>query len=230
MSENIKMIICDVDGTLLGKGEEKPDRQVVYTINRLIEKGFVFAVASGRSYTSLKEIFSGVSSDMYYICFDGALAVKNEETVFQTPVDKSILTKISAFENCNMVFYGKEKSSKAYENLSEVYKVAVPCGMQSARFCTYTENNRLLTKVYHGKDWIEYANSGTDKSCAIKFLQEKLRISRDKTAAFGDNYNDVGMLRCAAHSYAVAGATAEVKMLARYKTDNVIEEIIKNWL
>ncbi len=229
MSENIKLIVCDVDGTLLDKKSERLSVRTVDAINRLAEKGIVFAAASGRSFLDLKHIFSGVSENMYYICFDGALTVKNGTDIFSLPIEKSVLEKTDA-SGVNVVYYGKHRNSENYKDVGEVYKIAVKNDFSSARMRNYTESNRLLRKVYQGKELIEYASPEVDKSSAVKFLQDMLNISRNETAAFGDNYNDIGLLKCAAYSYAAAGAVPDIKRLARYKTEDVTEEIIKNWL
>ncbi len=230
MPENIKMIVCDVDGTLLSKGAERLSSRAVDVINRVMEKGIAFAAASGRSYADLKKIFSGVSDKMYYICYDGALMIKNGETVFDAPIPETVLKKTEELGGVNLLYCGKEKSSRLQDELFRVYKIVLPNDFTSARLSLYAESNRLLSRIYQGKEWVEYVKPGIDKSAAIKFLQDRLNISRDDTACFGDNYNDIGMLKCGAYSYAMQNAATDVKRLAKYKTDDVIDEIVKNWL
>lgn len=67
-----------------------------------------------------------------------------------------------------------------------------------------------------------------DKGVALSEIQDLLKISIDETMAFGDNINDIGMLKRAGESYAVANARQEVKDVAKHITDsNVNNGVIK---
>ena len=57
---------------------------------------------------------------------------------------------------------------------------------------------------------------GANKGTALHKVQELLGISKEETAAFGDNHNDLEMLAEAGDSYAVANAREEVKQEARF--------------
>lgn len=50
----------------------------------------------------------------------------------------------------------------------------------------------------------------------LSCIQKVLGISREETMAFGDNGNDIGMLKQAGESYAVANAGSSVKEVARH--------------
>ena len=76
----IKLIVCDVDGTLLQKGETEISREVREIICSAAEKGIMFAVASGRAYHELKRMFDGL--DIYYIPSDGAAVIYKEKTLY----------------------------------------------------------------------------------------------------------------------------------------------------
>ena len=47
-------------------------------------------------------------------------------------------------------------------------------------------------------------------------LQKKLGVRPEETMAFGDNHNDISMLKCAGESYAVADAREEVKAVCHH--------------
>lgn len=71
------------------------------------------------------------------------------------------------------------------------------------------ENSVKVTKA--GKEWIDFMAKGVDKGNALHFVQEALKISREETIAFGDNENDVGMMKAAGRSFAVPNAVESVK-------------------
>ena len=62
-----------------------------------------------------------------------------------------------------------------------------------------------------GKMWLDIYKPGVNKGTALKKLQEQLGITREETMAFGDQQNDIGMIRAAQYSYAVENALPEVK-------------------
>lgn len=100
----------------------------------------------------------------------------------------------------------------------EVIKMSVYCESGIAPFVEQIEKkwgDRLNVAVA-GKPWIDFINPGTDKGAALQLLQRQLGISRRETMAFGDNHNDVGMIRAAGESYAVETARTAVKEAAKY--------------
>ncbi len=58
--------------------------------------------------------------------------------------------------------------------------------------------------------YLEMTRAGADKSHALQFLCDRLRVDRSETAAAGDGRNDQPMLEWAARGYAVEGAPPEV--------------------
>ncbi len=71
-----------------------------------------------------------------------------------------------------------------------------------------------LTGVVSGPEWVDFADPGVQKGNAIRLLQESLEIFPEETMVFGDQLNDISMLRQAAYSYAMGSAREEVKAVA----------------
>lgn len=79
-----------------------------------------------------------------------------------------------------------------------------------------------------GEIWLDFMDKKTNKGNAIRSIQKVLSISPDETMVFGDNYNDIEMLRSATESYAMGNAAAEVKKAAKYVADtNVNDGVLK---
>lgn len=92
--------------------------------------------------------------------------------------------------------------------------------------------NERLKVLVAGKEWLDFMDLEVDKGNALKTIQETLSIQKEETMAFGDNFNDIGMLKSAGESYAVKTAREEVKkhakyIAASYKEDGVLKEIKK---
>lgn len=65
-----------------------------------------------------------------------------------------------------------------------------------------------------GEEWVDFMDLSVDKGNALKTLEQYLGIAREETIAFGDNNNDIGMMKAAGIGYAVDTAVEEVKLAA----------------
>ncbi len=83
-----------------------------------------------------------------------------------------------------------------------------------------------------GVQWLDCVPKEAGKGSATLFLQNFLQVKKEETVAFGDNQNDIDMLRQAGLSFAVENAREEVKCVTdricgSYKTDGVLKELKK---
>ena len=69
----IRLIACDIDGTLLHGDQTEIAPQVFREIHRLAARGIRFCPASGRQYSSLRRLFRPVADQLYYVCENGAV-------------------------------------------------------------------------------------------------------------------------------------------------------------
>lgn len=67
-------------------------------------------------------------------------------------------------------------------------------------------------------DYLEFTAANSDKSSALRFLSERLGISRAEVAAAGDGRNDASMLQWAGFGVAVEGSPREVIEAAHDRT------------
>lgn len=89
----IKLIACDMDGTLLdSKKRLPPDLHRV--IAALKERGTAFAVASGRQYAALRRDMAAYAEEMLFICENGALVMQHDKPMIVDPIDPKDLPEI----------------------------------------------------------------------------------------------------------------------------------------
>ena len=69
----VRMIACDIDGTLLQNGQEKLPPEVHTLIPRLASRSIAFCAASGRQFSNLYSLFGPSAGHVYYVCENGAL-------------------------------------------------------------------------------------------------------------------------------------------------------------
>lgn len=67
-----------------------------------------------------------------------------------------------------------------------------------------------------GRHWVDLMSATADKGAALRRLQEALGVTAEQTVAFGDYFNDLGMLDAAAWSFAMDNAHPDVRAHARF--------------
>lgn len=65
--------------------------------------------------------------------------------------------------------------------------------------------------------WVDINAAGTDKGAALRLVQDALGVGREHTAAFGDQPNDLELLRAAGMSWAMANAHPDAHAIARFR-------------
>ncbi|VDG20500.1 Cof-type HAD-IIB family hydrolase [Lactiplantibacillus mudanjiangensis] len=75
-----------------------------------------------------------------------------------------------------------------------------------------------LRATVSGGNGLDVINPTVNKAAGLAYLQQRWQIPSSKTAVFGDNGNDLEMLREADYSYAMKNAIAPVKAAAAYQT------------
>lgn len=80
----VRFIACDLDGTLLLPGGKMP-QETFAIIDRLYERGIIFAPASGRQLPNLKKLFAPVLGKIAIIAENGGLGWYGGEIVYSDP-------------------------------------------------------------------------------------------------------------------------------------------------
>ena len=63
----IKLVVSDIDGTLLEDGGHELNPELFEVILKLREKGMQFAAASGRQWASIEQVFDPIKEKIF-IC------------------------------------------------------------------------------------------------------------------------------------------------------------------
>ena len=69
----IKLVACDIDGTVLEQDEKFLPGELLAQAERLIQKGIVFSFSSGRQFSNLRVLADRLADRFYYICDNGAV-------------------------------------------------------------------------------------------------------------------------------------------------------------
>ena len=96
--EQIKLISCDLDGTLLQNGAQSCSQELFPLLSALLGRGVYFMPASGRQYPNLRRLFAPVKEKLMYICENGALVIYQDRVIL-----KRQFTDELALELCHAV-------------------------------------------------------------------------------------------------------------------------------
>lgn len=130
----VKLIVSDVDGTLVGDGRGRDALDPAYydEIVRLSEKGIQFMVCSGRQRASIQKLFEPVLDHLILACDGGSMVYDRDGLVFAQSLEREqALNLIRDAEKLGdqtdiMVCgtrhaYCKDKTSEMYQWLTDGY-------------------------------------------------------------------------------------------------------------
>lgn len=224
-----RLIVCDLDGTLMPQGERRVRRAVIEKIEGRMRKGTLFCVASGRPYEELYPLFGAVAKDIIFVCLDGALIMHRNCVLYKKPLCKieaarllSLSREGKAYGRGKTLSFGDEANEKVREKLnslgSEVFKVSlVGSRAQSA-----------LARICYDRGGIaDYVARDADKSVAVLKICEKFGIAPADTAALGDGENDERMLSVVGRPFRMEKSAAALVARGYSNVGDVAEWIEK---
>lgn len=86
---DLGLIVVDMDGTLLD-GEGRVPDGLWDLVDRLRDRGVVFAPASGRQLATLQRTFDRLGDDLVVIAENGALVVRGDQEVSSAVLDRAV--------------------------------------------------------------------------------------------------------------------------------------------
>jgi Cof subfamily protein (haloacid dehalogenase superfamily) len=90
---DIRLIACDMDGTLLDDEKELHDH-FWPLVDELFARGIFFCAASGRQYANLYEAFGGVADEMIFLAENGAYVVQGTKEISSDTLDADVVERL----------------------------------------------------------------------------------------------------------------------------------------
>jgi hydroxymethylpyrimidine pyrophosphatase-like HAD family hydrolase len=78
--------------------------------------------------------------------------------------------------------------------------------------------------------WYRLAHREANKIDAIKAVAQELNISLNNVAAFGDDYNDIGMIKECGMGIAMENGIEELKSVAKYICEDNNHDGVGKWI
>ena len=237
---SIKAIFMDMDGTVL-TSEHKVSDKLKNKLNELEEKGIKIFVATGRSYSGTKRYLELIGIKNPVITYNGGRIVNplTDEVVYENAIKPEIVEKIIKLAREKDIHLNLYNEDKLYfeRNGGEGEKYAAKTGMpfevvnfddfigkNSTKGLLLAPNDKLLELkeeleksfegvyfVFSQPTYLEILNEGVNKGGAVRELLKQYGISADEAMAFGDQLNDLEMLKTVKYGYLMGNATDELK-------------------
>ena len=236
----IKLIASDIDGTLLQNGQTAISERFFAAARRLMGKGVAICAASGRQYSSLKNLFAPVAEGMYFLCENGAVVYGPgmellSKTVIQRSTALELCRDILDIPDCELLISGTNMSYLCPKTEDYIRHIRYFVGnnttiLESPRdmpeefvkISAYYRPGATLVEPLLRPKWehtFQAAVAGAcwldftlaDKATGIRALCRHLRIDAGEILAFGDNYNDIPMLDAVGHPYLMESAVSELR-------------------
>lgn len=86
----IKLIVSDIDGTLLEDGGHELNPELFPVILKLREQGVQFAAASGRQWVSIEKVFDPIKEKIFYLSDNGAYVGCYGRQLFVNSMDREL--------------------------------------------------------------------------------------------------------------------------------------------
>ena len=260
----IRLIATDLDETLLPEGTFDLNPEYYDVIRELKKKGILFVAASGRHTTSIRRLLRDVKDDVVILAGNGSVAMYGGETIDIRQLEYGLYQDVlSAMRGIDRSLILTDQPECVWTDsvredlvswIRDGYRVRLERCEDSARIqppvlkvAMHVERDAArdaarLREMFPGRAnfmaagsrWVDVVANGADKGSALKRIQDIFGISREESAAFGDNENDIGMLELAGLSYAVENARDQVKaaageVIGPMKEDSVLK-VLKGWL
>ena len=255
----IKLIASDIDGTLLPEGTPVLNPDYYTVLRELNKQGVQFAAASGRAYKSIEYLFHELKDEIYFIAVNGAQIIYQGKELravsFEQELYREIIQYVRSRKNRFVIVSTSDSSYTDYhdeaflrqlnegyhdytEQVEDMLQITEPIlkvamNVSEDAVLEVAPAQAVFGDRVHimaaGDHWVDFVCPGADKGTAVQELQKLLKIRPEETAAFGDNDNDIGMLRASDKSFAVAGARDSVKEVASVvlpkEKDAVLKEL-----
>lgn len=240
---NVKLVVSDIDGTLIRRGEGFP-QAVKAVVRELQTRGIFFTFASGRLPYMITPYMENLGLDAPVCACNGTLLYQGDQILERHPMQISLLRPLieKALEFGMTVLYAVDGTEYCIqENETTLRKTRERGYYHEIRPLTedgwkrlavdkvniLDEKGRipLLASVqmklagicditHYGDLGLEIVTAGFGKEYGITRLAELMGVPLGQVLAIGDNENDNAMLKLAGIGGAVGNATPDTKACA----------------
>lgn len=185
----MKLIVSDFDLTFFDQNYDENIR----LINKFVEKGNIFVIATGRGFESLKKDVENKNIKyQYLVCSDGSVILDKDfnllqTVVFEPKIINEIIEKIQTDNNLKLLEIDENN-----DGISAIY-----AKFSSMEYATHILSDILKqydVKGYVSTHGIKIINKNISKVSGVEYIKKILNCSDKDIYAIGDRINDFEMI------------------------------------
>ncbi len=245
-----KIVFLDIDGTIL-RQDHTYSPKTKTAIEQLQNQHIKVVLATGRPLHELNELAEQLNIDTL-IGYNGTFAKYKGKTIFQQPIDHSIIKKLTTIaenQQNELLLYSQNKNlflhkdtikrenfiehfqlfhNDVYDNrLNESIYGATLISIQPTPISYYQIDQRIHftpVNVEAVKGSYDVILNEVTKGTAVEKVLHFFNIQPHEAIAFGDGMNDKEMLKLVGESFAMGNAAPSLDNYAKYRTKSVEED------
>jgi Cof subfamily protein (haloacid dehalogenase superfamily) len=247
MSNQIALVISDIDGTLITSNHELL-AATKRTALRLYDHGVELSLASSRPPVAIRPLAEQLGLRWGFAAFNGALVVNTKgDVIARSVIEPSIIARVKAIADSFSLgmwlydeadwwagwrdaFVDREEHTSGFSPKLDGYAdrltreankltvVGKPELVAQAEKQVLAELGREISASKSKPRFLDITAFGIDKGSVVVRLAGILNIPTDQVAVIGDGPNDIEMFRQAGVSIAMGQAVDEVRHAATYVT------------
>jgi hypothetical protein len=252
---NIKMIVTDLDRTLLRSDSEISEysKHILFSCR---QRGIMIVFATARAEHSCRRFIDFIKPDAI-VSNGGAIVRIGDEIVYRAAMsmettNKLLLTCMNR-SNIGYITVDTDKgyfvNSRTYENDysraeylpafyvdfskgldCDSYKICVDISDDTTAYEIAAEFPSVEVIPFSGEDWYRFADKDADKWYGVRALAARTGTDPSYIVAFGDDYSDIDMLKECGIGVAVTNAIDEVKSATDQICDTNNNDGVAKWL
>ncbi len=246
-----KLFVFDLDGTLL-RDDKTISESTTNVLIDLVKKNNSIMFATARAPRDIYEYIPYALRNSPIICYNGACIVKEGKIIYKRELLREcILEVIKLAKQYNYNEICLEINDKLYSNFNPVdffgnvstqitnltdlnFQTAYKIIVCSKKIINYNFKEELPTQckgIITDKGTLcQIMNKEASKWNSIEFLRKELSINNMDIIAFGDDYNDIDMIKNAGIGIAMGNAETAVKDVADFIIDTNMNDGVAKYI
>ena len=252
MNETIvSIVLSDLDGTLFHNDRTISDytKQIIKQVQA---KGVLFGVCTARAKVNAVKFLDGIEPDIFISNGGGMITYRDQKIYnceFSVEEVRRLIEKtfevfgkdviISADNEKGLYSNSKEELGDKFWTFNDFLDFREPC----MKMCVQSLDKEKVAQVanclgegmidflpFSDIPWYKLSKKDATKEKAIEALCKYLGIPASQIAAFGDDFNDIGMLKVCGTGIAMDNAIEEVKKAADQVCDSNEADGVAKWM
>jgi HAD superfamily hydrolase (TIGR01484 family) len=234
-----KLVASDIGGTLVTSISMLPSYTAA-VLNRLMEMDIPVALVTGYNYTTVKGFTGNLDPKVLLMPQNGSLCIRDNEIVWEYRISEQEAEALYRYFDENelpvVIYKGKNEDFKNYyvsreeqplsygfqridrlesfENITGISTLIPNPAAQEVKGNIEAIVGEKFKVIYSRgtvRSWLEVVHTEVRKDLALKRLCDEMRIPTGDVIYFGDNFNDLEVLRLVGRPVVMENATAELK-------------------